>query len=399
VRIVPQSKTVGQGEVFTVDIQVTPDRPLRGVQASLSYSDSLLGSTGATDGTMFDNFVAPTAGTGILSQVAGYQMPSQGAVATQGNLAVVQFTASSTNAGTTQLDLSGIKVTDANGDELPAGDVTVIGGSVTVTANNPPTVTVTSPLGGTVNGTIDVTADANDDLSPDGSVTQVAFYLMPAGTLIGTDADSTGGWSVQLDTTTATDRDYKIKAVATDDEGATGENTGSEFAIDNSCPCDFCIDLKAGWNFVSVPRMLDGPTKAATVFNLSDTELCEYYIGCKGRWSTVSPNTMKVVPGRGYMVAKANAETLCLNFDDSGTAIPPNQKLCKDDWNMIGFPSLVSMSVAEFGTVTALEGKFTMLWQWNNGWERVYPPESNIMIPGKGYIIWMTDDGDMPGML
>ena len=165
------------------------------------------------------------------------------------------------------------------------------------------------------------------------------------------------------------------------------------------CACDCCIDLDAGWNLVSVPRMLDGQTDAATVFNLGPTELCEYYDGCAGRWSTAAPSAMQVTPGRGYMVSKANAETLCLDFDDSGTAIPPNQQLCAADWNMIGFPSLDSMSVADFGTLTDLDGMFTMVWQWNNGWERVSPPDSNSMIPGKGYLLWMTDNGEMPGML
>jgi hypothetical protein len=263
--------------------------------------------------------------------------------------------------------------------------------------NDPPTVTVTYPTSGTVNGPIDVTATATDT---DGSVAQVAFYLMPGDNPIGTDTDSTDGWSAPLDTTTAADgTGYQIKAVATDNEGATGDDTGGVFAIDNSCPCDFCLELDAGWNLVSVPRMLDGPTDAKTVFNLSSTELCEYYDGCTGSWSSASPSAMQVTPGRGYMVAKASAEKRCLNFDDSGTAIPPNQQLCADNWNMVGFPSLDSMSVADFGTVTNLNGKFTMVWQWNSGWEQVSPPDSNNMVPGRGYLIWMTDNGVLPGMI
>ena len=187
--------------------------------------------------------------------------------------------------------------------------------------------------------------------------------------------------------------------MATDNDLDTGDNTGGVFEIGNSHSCDFCLELDAGWNLVSVPRMLDGSTDAKTVFNLSSTELCEYYDGCTGSWSTAAPTSMQVIPGRGYMVSKASAEMLCLNFDDSGTAIPLNQQLCKDNWNMIGFPSLDSMSVADFGTVTALNGKFTMVWQWNSGWESIYPPDSNNMIPGRGYLIWMTDDGVLPGMI
>ena len=83
---------------------------------------------------------------------------------------------------------------------------------------------------------------------------------------------------------------------------------------------------------------------------------------------------------------------------ESGTAIPSNQQLCAGGWNMIGFPSLNGMSVADFGTA-AIDGNFTMVWQWNSGWKQVSPPDSNNMIPGKGYLLWMTDDGVLPGMI
>ena len=393
VKIIPQSKTVDQGEVFTVDIQVTPDRPLRGVQVDLSYGDSLLGSASATDGAMFDNFVAPTAGAGILSQMAGYQMPSQGAVSAQGNLAAVQFTASSTNAGTTQLDLSGVKVTDENGDELSAEDVTVIGGSVIVTDNDHPTVTVTYPTSGTVNGPIDVTATATDT---DGTVTQVAFYLMPAGTLIDTpDTNGADGWSVPLDTTTVTDGDYQIKAVATDNDLGTGDDTGGVFAIDNSCPCDFCMPLEAGLNLVSVPRYVKvgGSDKASAVFNLSGTETCDFYYGCAGSWSILPPTQMQILPEQAYFVYKENAEMLCLNE----TNYLGQQELCANSWAMVGFPSLESMTVAEFRVDSGLGDNFLKAWQWNGGWHPMTTTDD--MVPYSGYVLRMTAGGEMLSMI
>ena len=396
VKIVPQSKTVVQGETFTVSIQVTPDRPLRGAQVDLSYGDSLLGSASATDGAMFDNFVQPTTGTGTLSLISGYQMPSEDTVSTQGNLATVQFTASSTNAGTTQLDLSTVKVKDENGDPLPAEDVTVIGGTVTVTTNVPPTVTVTYPVSGTVSGTIDVTADADDD--PDGTVTQVAFYLMPAETLIGTDTNDAGGWSVSLDTTTVDNGDYQIKAVATDDEGATGENTGNEFAIDNG----FCLQLNAGWNLVSVPKTIDGTNDAKTIFEINPTtETCEYYDACADDWLALGD--IDVMPCRGYWVYKVNSVIICVDLE-TGTGIPPAQQLC-EGWNMIGHIDTSVMPIddgtnADFGSLTGLEGNFAQIWQWtqDSGWECCYPSGINYMTPGQGYWIYMTEDGKMAGM-
>jgi hypothetical protein len=123
--------TVNQGEVFTVDVQVISDRPLKGAQAHLNYSSNLL--TGdASDGGMFLNFIPPNVNPGELSQMSGYQMPSEAAVVTTGNLAEIQFTASATETGQTDLNLLNVKVKDENGIRLPASEVDVIGGSVTV---------------------------------------------------------------------------------------------------------------------------------------------------------------------------------------------------------------------------------------------------------------------------
>ncbi len=261
----------------------------------------------------------------------------------------------------------------------------------------------------------DVTVDISDCAV--GQLTETLCdgwtYVDSSMTFTGTGASvvSTGGNDLVITFIGVSQIAYKVQAP--NQEGAccgitgTFNNTQQDYTVGGEtqvctctpCQCDCCIDLDAGWNLVSVPRMLDGQTDAATVFNLGATELCEYYDGCAGGWSTAAPSAMQVTPGRGYMVSKASAETLCLNFDDSGTAIPPNQQLCADDWNMIGFPSLDSMSVADFGTTTGLDDKFTMVWQWNNGWECVSPPDSNSMIPGKGYLLWMTDNGVLPGMI
>jgi hypothetical protein len=291
------------------------------------------------------------------------------------------------------------EMTDGAGATIVPDSVT--GGEFCIEEpNDPPTVTVTSPLGGTVSGTIDVTADADDD--PDGTVTQVAFYLMPAGTLIGTDADSTGGWSVPLDTTTVADgTGYQIKAVATDNEGATGDDTGSVFAIDNSCQCDFCLDLEAGWNFVSVPNTLNGSNDANTVFNLTLGETCLYY-DCVDGWK--SNSAVSVVPCQGYWVGKVASDRICLDFaPGTGMSNPPEQELCQG-WNMIGHIHTSTMpvddgSAADFGSITTLEDNFAQIWQWtqSGGWE-CYPLGGfTDMTPGQGYWILTTEATPMYG--
>ncbi len=86
--------------------------------------------------------------------------------------------------------------------------------------DDPPTVSVDSPAAGaTVSGTVTITATADDD----NGVDQVEFRI--DGATIGTDTDGTDGWSLDWDTTSATDADHTIDAVATDTIGQTATDT------------------------------------------------------------------------------------------------------------------------------------------------------------------------------
>ena len=259
-----------------------------------------------------------------------------------------------------------------------------------ISPNDHPTVTVTYPVSGTVNGPIAVTATATDT---DGTVTQVAFYLMPAETLIGTDADSTGGWSVPLDTTTVDNGNYQIKAVATDDEGATAENTGSEFTIDNG----FCLTLDAGWNMVSIPKKINSSSSNAApdVFNLVGGETCDYYNGCTVEWS--SNWGVNVVPCRGYLVYKLAPETICVDLD-TGNSVPPSQYLCAG-WNLVGHIDTSDRSVEEFASMTTLGDNIAQMWHRTSGgmWTGYPYWTLDTVTPGDGYWLLMSEDGMMYG--
>jgi hypothetical protein len=153
------------------------------------------------------------------------------------------------------------------------------------------------------------------------------------------------------------------------------------------------MPLEAGLNLVSVPRCVEvgGSSMASAVFNLSGIETCDSWDGCADEWSTLPPTQMQVVPDRAYFVYKVNAETLCLNE----TSYLGTQTLCADTWAMVGFPSRDPMTVAEFRTASSLGDDFTTVWLWNNGgW---YPTEN--MVPYRGYVLWMTGNGTLPGMI
>lgn len=95
-------------------------------------------------------------------------------------------------------------------------------------------MTIDSPTeGSTVAGaSVGITATASD--TAPGSVHKVDFYVdsVSSSTLIGTDADSAGGWSATWDSTTVGDGTHGLIAVATDNAGGTGSASIS-VVVDN----------------------------------------------------------------------------------------------------------------------------------------------------------------------
>jgi PKD repeat protein len=88
------------------------------------------------------------------------------------------------------------------------------------TADNPPSVSITSPSDGAiVSGTVSITADASDD----NGVDQVEFFV--DNNRLGTDADGSDGWSASWDTTGASEGSHTVSATATDTAGQTASDS------------------------------------------------------------------------------------------------------------------------------------------------------------------------------
>jgi bacterial leucyl aminopeptidase len=102
------------------------------------------------------------------------------------------------------------------------------GGLGTSPGNTPPTVSITAPTSGsTVSGTITVSATAAD---ADGTVTSVRFDL-PNGTSV---TDTTAPYSTTFNTATVTNGAYQIKAVATDNGGASSTQASVNVTVSNT---------------------------------------------------------------------------------------------------------------------------------------------------------------------
>src|SRR6185295_17679966 len=99
----------------------------------------------------------------------------------------------------------------SQGDGLASASSTLATTATVALVDNPPTVSISSPAeSDVVSGTVTITADANDDVG----VSQVEFF--DGSTSIGIDTDGSNGWSVDWDTSTASNGGHALTAVATD---------------------------------------------------------------------------------------------------------------------------------------------------------------------------------------
>ncbi|VUT28241.1 MAG: hypothetical protein SYNGOMJ08_00805 [Candidatus Syntrophoarchaeum sp. GoM_oil] len=268
--------------------------------------------------------------------------------------------------------------------------------------DNPPIPDIITPANGaTVEGMVTVNVV---DLSGEGDVLYCLIEYLD-GTTGEIVNDTTAPYSGDWDTTAVPNGDYTIRATMEDGIGQIGTDEITVTVDNPVCPnSDWYLELEAGWNLVSVPKMLEGaPVNATTLFNLVMGEDANYYDAATGTW--VSNNDITdVKPCQGYWVLKSAPETICIDFE-TGWTEPPVQELYVG-WNIIGHVSTDAWSAEEFLGITGLEGKCTMLKtlgaQGEIGWAYYYPTAPGLstfvdMTPGYGYWIAVTEDTVMFG--
>jgi subtilisin-like proprotein convertase family protein len=196
------------------DFSITPNPTSQTVNAGASTIYEI--NTAVLSGT------AQTINLSVSKLPAGVTGTFKPASVTAGTSSTLTLAvAPATSVGTTQFTITGT-------DTLLTTHTTTA--SVTVIPNEPPTVTITSPINGsTVSGTVAVSVNASDT---DGMVASVRFDL-PDGASVSASAP----FSITWNSKTVPNGNYEITATAIDNLGATSESTvtvtvaNSDFSI------------------------------------------------------------------------------------------------------------------------------------------------------------------------
>jgi hypothetical protein len=164
--------------------------------------------------------------------------------------------------------------------------------------------------------------------------------------------------------------------------------TFTEVAFDDN------ITLNNGWNLISVPKTLNDPTDALTVFSMISGDLVQYYNGSSWNADYDQP----IEPCKAYWVKNnGTTKTVTLSYKTiTGAAIPPTIDL-PAGWCMIGHTSTTPTAVGD--ALTSIADKYSMvLTSPSPGVWETYIPSSSVqdftkMQPGQGYWVFMKSSG------
>jgi len=223
--LTPATQNINQNNSFTVQVRENSgSEPVNAVQANLSYDPTKLDylSTDFT-GSAFEVAAESVGGNGTI-RIARGVTGGQPAVTGDKLIATITFKAR-TIPGTTTVNFAAGSIiarstdnTDILGTTNP-GTYTII--------NPPPSVSVTNPSNNAlILGTVNVTANASDDLA----VTNVEFLV--DGVVKGSDA--TSPYSYSLNTLTLSNSTHTISAKAYD--STTSTTASITVTIDNAPP-------------------------------------------------------------------------------------------------------------------------------------------------------------------
>jgi len=163
------------------------------------------------------------------------------------------------------------------------------------------------------------------------------------------------------------------------------------------------ISLSAGWNFISVPKVLATGSNTGAIFGNVNTggHSIWQYDAASQTWTRVTPTTL-VQPLFGYWIFSTTPTVVPLTFSTDPTQVPPTRQLATG-WNAIGFTGVnpasshdtfVSVNTSwtqSMGFIASSQVYDTQIIHGGSG----QFSDSRLLFPTDGYWLYMTSPGTL----
>ncbi|MCD6482071.1 MAG: hypothetical protein J7L31_07395 [Thermoplasmata archaeon] len=294
-KVVPEEKTVGLGETFTIDVNIVPSSPVSSAFCNLTFDPDILQAVSISNGNMFDLWLGDLPGVADIDNTNGtitYIMAASSA-STSGEGTFFTVTFQAVAAGVSYINLEDAVVQGTS-------DINVINGTVTVVQEGdytPPEITLVTYPGAIIEDRdVNFEWTATDDNSPLQNIT-FAHMLSPYETVWSTWGHVTQASYNDLDAGTYT---FRIKAK--DDAGNIAYLNYSFQIVDNEAPVIASVKatpttqaVNGDVNITCTITDTFGVDEAKVVITYPDATVHEFALSHDGKYYLNQPYTMEGV--------------------------------------------------------------------------------------------------------
>jgi len=188
-----------------------------------------------------------------------------------------------------------------------------------------------------------------------------------------------------------------------------GFSATCNITVQEGTPGSYTLQLKQGWNFISVPKRLAEECRAvANLFSQVDTAGHSIFLyQPDSGWGEGMAAGDEVKPLDGIWIYSATDCSVNLHFDTNPLQVPPVKDL-PAGWNAVGFSD--TLPAAANSTLASVEEEWayaigfdpsTQTYETsiiNNDHGGGTHDESNLLQPGKGYWLYMRKAAQLAGI-